>query len=496
MKLRLVFLPALAGVLFLLLDAWAPGNLSSTQLLITSILLATLLLVITASPRARRGARLATDKEIKDRFGTAVVPQPRIFLGAYKDTPLYTSAAHLLIAAGTGAGKTVGLAIPTVLLSTKAMWIVDPKGEIYDHTHSYRRTLGPVFRIGLEEGDLGFSPLDWLALQPGTFESAAAAELACGVVDSAKDSGDFFTSAATLLWLGGLMYGARQINQGNATTLLDTLTLLRDPQRIQALLDSGALSPDEEHAFDFISKLSDDARADVIGTALAKFQITPRVRRFLTRAERLRRQDLQGTYTCYLTFSPVDIDAQSIFFRLLLRLIIEERLSHFDPSADHVQILIDEAAQLGRMAWLQKKAAITRGYGLQIIYIYQSMRQILNLYGRDEAWTIHFGAFCFFGVRDLETAETVSKFIGEVEIRMMKRSASSGSGRGSSITVTADREQVRLILPSEVLAAPPGTAFLIAPPVFPVFPVHVIPWYTNQELTNLVRLSIPGAGRR
>jgi type IV secretion system protein VirD4 len=84
------------------------------------------------------------------------------------------------------------------------------------------------------------------------------------------------------------------------------------------------------------------------------------------------------------------------------------------PDRPRVYFLIDEAGQLGKADFLMRAMTFGRGGGLLTQAIYQSIGQISEAFGRDGAKTILSSSQVkqFFGVRDLETAEMVSRMLG------------------------------------------------------------------------------------
>jgi type IV secretion system protein VirD4 len=84
------------------------------------------------------------------------------------------------------------------------------------------------------------------------------------------------------------------------------------------------------------------------------------------------------------------------------------------PSAPRVLFLIDEAAQLGRFESLLRGYSYGRGMGIRMWSVWQDAGQIARNFGR-EALSGFLGSSQtrqFFAVRDLETAQMVSRMLG------------------------------------------------------------------------------------
>jgi type IV secretion system protein VirD4 len=86
------------------------------------------------------------------------------------------------------------------------------------------------------------------------------------------------------------------------------------------------------------------------------------------------------------------------------------------PSAPTVNLVIDEAAQLGRFPELAEFYSIGRGFGLSPLCIYQDIGQIKRNLGPTGATTISASAdlevYLGGGISDLETAEHLSRKLG------------------------------------------------------------------------------------
>lgn len=126
-------------------------------------------------------------------------------------------------------------------------------------------------------------------------------------------------------------------------------------------------------------------------------------------------------------------------------------------------LLLDELGALGRLNSLE--GALTRGrkHGLCVLAGLQSTAQLDRSYGREAAIVIR---SCFRNLvvlslarSDPETAEILSRGLGEREIDRVQRSAQSGT-QGISHGANLQRETERLALPSELTQLPDLTAYV------------------------------------
>lgn len=148
-------------------------------------------------------------------------------------------------------------------------------------------------------------------------------------------------------------------------------------------------------------------------------------------------------------------------------------------------LLLDELGALGRLNSLE--GALTRGrkHGLCVLAGLQSTAQLDRSYGREAAIVIR---SCFRNLlvlslarSDPDTAEIMSKALGEREVDRVQRSAQSGT-QGISHGTNLQRATERLALPSELTQLPDLTAYVaLAGNV----PVRLVEFDPVQRLTVL-----------
>jgi type IV secretion system protein VirD4 len=84
------------------------------------------------------------------------------------------------------------------------------------------------------------------------------------------------------------------------------------------------------------------------------------------------------------------------------------------PEAPRVYFMLDECGQLGRAEFLLRAMTFGRGAGILTQAVFQDLGQITRHYGREGVQTFMASSQVrqVFGVRDLETAELVSRMLG------------------------------------------------------------------------------------
>lgn len=118
-----------------------------------------------------------------------------------------------------------------------------------------------------------------------------------------------------------------------------------------------------------------------------------------------------------------------------------------------IWLVLDELGALGRIGSLE--AALTRGrkHGLCVVAGLQSTSQLDRIYGHDSSIVLRscFRNLVVLAVSkvDPETAETLSKSLGETEIDRQQYSSSDGPG-GVTKSIATQRVSERIALPSQI----------------------------------------------
>lgn len=134
------------------------------------------------------------------------------------------------------------------------------------------------------------------------------------------------------------------------------------------------------------------------------------------------------------------------------------------PSQDRrIWLSLDEVGALGRLSALE--SALTRGrkQGLRVVAGLQATAQLDLIYGRESATVLRscFRNLIVLGIAktDPDTAEMLSKSLGEREVDREQHSRSEGA-QGITKNVTLQRIKERIAIPSEITELPNLTAFL------------------------------------
>ena len=189
-----------------------------------------------------------------------------------------------------------------------------------------------------------------------------------------------------------------------------------------------------------------------------------------------------GRMTVYLILPPDRLAAQAGLLRLwittLLRAVVRTGLD----DGKNVRFILDEAASLGKLDAIENAVTQLRGYGLKMLFLFQSLGQLKKVYpeGQDQTFLSNMDTQIYFGVNDLETAQAVSDRIGNATVWNVSvndgdstsvsrdpyglPSHSAGRNRGMS----AQEGETTVLRPEQVLRLPDAVAVVFAPGVPPL----------------------------
>jgi type IV secretion system protein VirD4 len=366
-------------------------------------------------------ARFARAHELSDIL-TDSLPTDSLLLGLgnfsrilhIRSTKERRELGNCLIVAPTRGGK--GLLGVSQLLTWKHSVIVnDIKGDLFDQTAGYRRTLGPVFVIDPDGLGHRYDPLLTKTTEKDLL--SAATHL---LYRPDEGEGRIFTERATVM-LTQLLLAAREehappfpfVRQMVRLGLLGAAKrLFRISPELTTQFLEAAL---EEANFDDRFLLSSWGTLSV----RMRYLLTDSVVRCLTGTDFTAKKVMcsEKPVTLYLRWPERDLLMLSPLVRLLWESLVNELLHTYDAakgqSCRPVLLLIDEAGQ-APIPNLQQYAATVAGRGISLWIAVQALSQLDSLYGRHKADTIrnNCDSKIFYRQASLETAEYVERSLG------------------------------------------------------------------------------------
>lgn len=165
--------------------------------------------------------------------------------------------------------------------------------------------------------------------------------------------------------------------------------------------------------------------------------------------------------------------------------IIMGTILSLPPSSKRaIWVFLDELASLDALSSLTDAVEKGRKHGLRIVAGLQTISQIRDIYGKDLAQTImaNMRNLVVLGgsKSDAETAEAMSKSLGEHEVIRENKQKNTKSGTGTTITESTHKEAV--IMPAEIASLPILNAYISFAGDLPITKVKLK--YNNFKINN------------
>lgn len=394
---------------------------------------------------------LSAQEALKEAFGFG-----ELVVGRHRtDLLRVDGSGHLLTIAGSGSGKTTAVSIPNGFTWCGNLVATDPKGEISSVVQTARERLGQqVLVIGPNESSgASINVLDWIdTTQESAIENVDAiiSWLDAGSADGKQSENESFTvnakSVIKTVILAVLYSPELSAREKNLATVRDYLTR----SDLKALLETIAAT-DRKISFGAMQQLASQLLSiasshrtwsGVIAHVeqLTAWLSTPSLRRLVVGNRETPRLDdiISGRFDVFLSIPLKTLNATPAVARLLLGSLLNgvyERYHRSGGTNARTLFLLDEMPRLKRMELLETARDAGRGYGVTLWAIVQDLGQLEKWYGKAgvRSWIENSQVRTFFGVNDVETAETISKMLGketiETETQGKSHSQSSQAGK-------------------------------------------------------------------
>jgi len=411
---------------------------------------------------------------------------------------------HVVLCAGSRAGKGRSCLIPTLLGYAGSALVLDPKGELANVTARRRSDAGQRVAIidpfeicaqRLAPLRAGFNPMALLeAGSPTLVVDAGLIADALVVADSGANKDPHWDDSARNFIEGIILHVATWEGHADRRTLVTVRDLItkgaaftygeetftgmpglhREMEANAAVLEAEselANDPAERRqkaelagliaaaAADFFDK-PDNERGSVLSTARrhTKFLDYPQLRAALTPGpdeDDLRLTDLKTApegLTVYLCLPAGRMSTCNRWFRLFVNLALEAMEREPAKPAIPVLAVLEEFHVLGHMQQVETGAALVAGFGMKLLIVLQDLTQLKRHYR--EGWETFLGnAGCclFFGNADITTLKHISARCGQTSLIVDRGSEVTQKQRESGATGDSWSLEVRdLLTPEEV----------------------------------------------
>jgi type IV secretion system protein VirD4 len=492
-------------------------------------------------------AHWATPREVR---ATGLVARERgVYVGAWRDPNSGRmkylrdpSSRHILGFEQTGAGKTVGFVIPTLLSWLGSVFCLDLKGgEVWIKTAGWRSArykeggLGQrVYKFepaATDRSSVHLNPFDRIRLRTD-YEIQDVQNIVELVADEGEKPvrGDnrFWVEMAKRLLLG-LCLHVKYDDDPHNDSLPGVAATLADPRfvnvddlfkRLRSYPHDPSHSRDWRDAEGHVSQ-THPLVARIATQMLAmeervKANVVAEAQSFLTLysdpviAANIASSDFHlddlgnGDVSLYFVVHPADKRRLRPLTRLITTQVVLALMQrHEHITEPRVLIMLEEVAELGALDVVATALALGRGYGLKLYLIAQDLSQLETAWGGKSKSVV---ANCAIRIasapNDLGTAELLSKMCGTMTVRHTVRNY-SGSRLSALLphTMTTEHDAQRsLLTPDEVMRLPGprrnDAGEIVAPGNILVFVSGHAPIYGVQPLyfadpTFLQRAALP-----
>ena len=457
------------------------------------------------SPSGVFGAAKFAD--LQDCANAGLTDPHGLFLGTLDGVPLfYNGKAHLVTVAPARQGKGTSVVVTNLMHDPGSVFVTDPKGELAAVTAKHRREnfghkiiyLNPWGLHGLPRNRYNpLQPLIEMAADPRRSHELgdAARSLAQQLIPepAGGDKNQYFRDAARNLLEGLILYIATR-GRPQRCTLPDLWRIVKSTD----LLEMAFIDMSKSDALDgviaaygqeFLNQFEDGARqfADFrtgVSNALQVFRPGAPLADAVSGSD-VSFDDLKAEGTTVYVMIPAErISDYGVWLALVTRHAINAVATQ--RGNQRVLFLLDEFANMGRIASLAEALTLLPGYGVRVWVIVQDLSHLQQVYGRDTTNIILSQSEVkqFFAVQDQELAARLSRLLGERSI--MTRNYNLGQTNADEVGVSVSERGVPLLLPQVIMGLSVDEQLLFvksAPPIFAkkVRYWDVSPWCENAE---------------
>jgi type IV secretion system protein VirD4 len=342
----------------------------------------------------------------------------------------FTVDGLMWVFAATGAGKGLGIVVPTLLSYPGSIVVTDPKGENYAITRRERQRRGKVVMLNPSDlpGSARFNPLD-IIRKDSDLESADAGALARLMIKPERELTHWDNKAGSLLTALILhtlhteppetrtLAHVRRLSVGGTHSFRQTL------QEIAA--GSGSLYA-REIAQGYLRQVPEDASEE--GEFSSILSTLDKATEIWSAGSPVGRLSEYSTFaladlvtsvtTLYLCLDEELLAVYDRWLRVMAGCVLNTltRAKNLERPRHKVVLLFDEVAALGPLDTLQNQSGLLRAYCTPVL-IWQNLPQVRAVYGDGaDAFLANASARLFFGVADNHTAAYAAAMVGNTTV--------------------------------------------------------------------------------
>jgi type IV secretion system protein VirD4 len=395
------------------------------------------------------------------------------------------SFTHLLTVAPAGGGKTVNTLAPNLLSYSGNCVVVDPKGELFKLSAEHRRKrfkhkiirIDPAALCG--PGAAQFNPFDFIDPNSKEFLGAVRDLANQLVVRTGKEIDPHWNDSAENVIAALIAYVCACEGDRESRNLEGMRLFLASRENFAAAV----AMMQENDAVDGILRQLGNSLSWHVGRELASVMTNANRHTSIfddpliaesTQVTSFNPSELRtGRMTIYLIVPPDRLVIWAGLLRMQIGMLLRIATRGVPTETNPVLFMIDEAAHIGKMQVLSDAITLMRGMGIRIWLFVQSLDQINKCFG-DHAGTIldNLGTQQYFSIASYETADALSKRIGDETIGIVSEGDNSGTSSPNGPTLqnpssrnrgqSSTRSLIgrRILRPEEILVLPDSVALV------------------------------------
>ncbi|MGJ8756127.1 type IV secretory system conjugative DNA transfer family protein [Clostridium botulinum] len=396
----------------------------------------------------------------------------------------------------TGSGKTTSFFFPN-LLSNKlkgSIVVTDPKGELYEKTSYFQKKVCKrnVILFAPLQPDVSekYNPLEQCKDTTDVMQLANLllinGSLATEIATGKKAGGVEWVDMATPLFTAALLYCKEKGYPIDTIEDAFKLIINTDAEELDTLFSNA--SEDVQLQYNIFKSVGESERTMgsikiTLATNLKLF--TDKKICTVTKYSHFKAEDLRNKSTCiYIMYPERRSNYVAPFMACFFTQLIEQALESYTNKALPITFFFDEFANVGMLNNMSANAATVRSRKISLNICLQSITQLKQLYGKDNAMSILNNLktkIILPGLNDLDTLEYVSKLCGKTEINISSKSVTD-----HKTTKTYNKTTKQLMDLDEIRCLHEDKLLLILHNKQPVI-ANKNAYYTNNIYTNNIK---------
>jgi type IV secretion system protein VirD4 len=343
-----------------------------------------------------------------------------------EDPIVFEGDEPICVIAPTGAGKGRDFIVPNILSHDGPLIVVDVKGELSEVCARRRREMGfdvfvldPFMQTRFKGARL--NPFDVLDL-PGSLLESDAEMLAAQMGEGKQFEKDPFWNDQASTLVAGLIMLAHSIKdqaECGPIRIVDYLFADEVVYDLAVVLDQiGEHLPKFacRAIAGFLQAAEQNTRPSILSTAQNYVQAlgSEAVRACLTESTIKLDDVIAGKpLDVFIVIPPDKLKSHAALTRLWVGSLLTAVMRRREIPEKRTMMILDEASQLGTFEPLLTACTLLRGYGLQLVTVFQDVAQIKSRYPLDYSTILNnAGAILSFGHGHYNAAKDASEVLG------------------------------------------------------------------------------------